>query len=211
MLLTAIETTRRGRCALFGDGEFLFSVDPETLAKSGLCEGDALDEQTLARLREQSDLRAAKDRALLLLSGRDHGAQELYQKLCRSFDGHTAAAAVAEMQRLGLLDDAAFARRKAESLAARHKSRREIAAKLAALGLDRELIADALDALDTGEGEQAAIRPLLERQYRGKLAAGGREKVLAALVRRGFRTRDAIAAVDRFLAEEGLDGPAQPD
>lgn len=211
MLLTAIETTRRGRCALFGDGEFLFSVDPETLAKSGLCEGDTLDEQTLARLREQSDLRAAKDRALLLLSGRDHGAQELYQKLCRSFDEHTAAAAVAEMQRLGLLDDAAFARRKAESLAARHKSRREIAAKLAALGLDRELIADALDALDTGEGEQAAIRPLLERQYRGKLAAGGREKVLAALARRGFRTRDAIAAVDRFLAEEGLDGPAQPD
>ena len=205
MLLTAVETTRRGRCALFGDGEFLFSVDPETFAKSGLAEGDTLEEETLARLREQSDLRAAKDRALLLLSGRDHGAQELYQKLCRSFDEHTAAAAVAEMQRLGLLDDAAFARRKAESLAAKHKSRREIAAKLASLGLDRELIADALDALDTGEGEQEAIRPLLERQYRGKLAAGGREKVLAALVRRGFRTRDAIAAVDRFLAEEDSD------
>ena len=202
MLLTAIEMTRRGRCALFADGEFLFSVDPETLAKSGLAEGDTLDEETLARLREQSDLRAAKDRALLLLGGRDHGAQELYQKLCRSFDPHTAAAAVAEMQRLSLLDDAAFAKRKAEFLASRHKSRREIAAKLASLGLDRELIADALDALDTGEGEQEAIRPLLERQYRSRLLSGGREKVLAALVRRGFSARDARAAVDRFLAEE---------
>ncbi|HIV86956.1 MAG TPA: recombination regulator RecX [Candidatus Pygmaiobacter gallistercoris] len=200
MLLTAVETTRRGRCALFGDGEFLFSVDPETFAKSGLAEGDTLEEETLARLREQSDLRAAKDRALLLLSGRDHGAQELFQKLCRSFDDHTAAAAVAEMQRLGLLDDAAFARRKAESLAAKHKSRREIAAKLASIGIDRPLIEQALSSI-AQEDETETIRPLLERQYRSKLAAGGREKVLAALVRRGFRTRDAIAAVDRFLEE----------
>ena len=204
MLLTAVETTRRGRCALFGDGEFLFSVDPETFAKSGLAEGDTLEEETLARLREQSDLRAAKDRALLLLSGRDHGAQELFQKLCRSFDDHTAAAAVAEMQRLGLLDDAAFARRKAESLAAKHKSRREIAAKLASIGIDRPLIEQALSSI-AREDETETIRPLLERQYRSKLAAGGREKVLAALVRRGFRTRDAIAAVDRFLAEEDSD------
>ena len=200
MLLTAVETTRRGRCALFGDGEFLFSVDPETFAKSGLAEGDTLEEETLARLREQSDLRAAKDRALLLLSGRDHGAQELFQKLCRSFDDHTAAAAVAEMQRLGLLDDAAFARRKAESLAAKHKSRREIAAKLASIGIDRPLIEQALSSI-AQEDETETIRPLLERQYRSKLAAGGREKVLAALVRRGFRTSDAIAAVDRFLEE----------
>ena len=192
MLLTAVETTRRGRCALFGDGEFLFSVDPETFAKSGLAEGDTLEEETLARLREQSDL--------LLLSGRDHGAQELFQKLCRSFDDHTAAAAVAEMQRLGLLDDAAFARRKAESLAAKHKSRREIAAKLASIGIDRPLIEQALSSI-AQEDETETIRPLLERQYRSKLAAGGREKVLAALVRRGFRTRDAIAAVDRFLEE----------
>lgn len=204
MLLTAVETTRRGRCALFGDGEFLFSVDPETFAKSGLAEGDTLEEETLARLREQSDLRAAKDRALLLLSGRDHGAQELFQKLCRSFDDHTAAAAVAEMQRLGLLDDAAFARRKAESLAAKHKSRREIAAKLASIGIDRPLIEQALSSI-AQEDETETIRPLLERQYRSKLAAGGREKVLAALVRRGFRTSDAIAAVDRFLAEEDSD------
>lgn len=204
MLLTAVETTRRGRCALFGDGEFLFSVDPETFAKSGLAEGDTLEEETLARLREQSDLRAAKDRALLLLSGRDHGAQELFQKLCRSFDDHTAAAAVAEMQRLGLLDDAAFARRKAESLAAKHKSRREIAAKLASIGIDRPLIEQALSSI-AREDETETIRPLLERQYRSKLAAGGREKVLAALVRRGFRTSDAIAAVDRFLAEENSD------
>lgn len=43
---------------------------------------------------------------------------ELYQKLCRSFDPHSAAAAVAKMQELNLLDDAGFARRRAAELLA---------------------------------------------------------------------------------------------
>ena len=203
MRLSKVTETKKGRMALFDDtGEFLFSVDAETYCKYGLCEGCELDAAALAGLQAASETRRAKDKALGYLSLRGYGSQELYEKLCLKFDGPSSAAAVAEMQRLSLLDDAAFAKRKAEFLASRHKSRREIAAKLASLGLDRELIADALDALDTGEGEQEAIRPLLERQYRSRLLSGGREKVLAALVRRGFSARDARAAVDRFLAEE---------
>ncbi len=206
-LLTAIEPTRRGRFALFTDGEFLFSVDGETLANSGLREGDTLDDAAVALLRENSDLRRAKDKALGFLSLREYGSQELYTKLCRSFDEHTSAAAVAEMGRLSLLDDAGFARRRAEGMARRHKSRQEIRAKLSSLGLDRALIEEALEEL--GESETDTIRPLLERQYRARLAAGEREKVIAALRRRGFSGRDARQAVDRFVEEEGF--PATPD
>ena len=206
-LLTAIEPTRRGRFALFADGEFLFSVDGETLANSGLREGDALDDATIALLQKNSDLRRAKDKALGFLSLREYGSAELYSKLCRSFDERTSAAAVAEMGRLALLDDAGYARRRAEGLASRHKSRQEIRAKLSSLGLDRALIEEALEGL--GESEIDTIRPLLERQYRARLAAGEREKVIAALCRRGFAGRDARQAVDRFVEEEGF--PSFPD
>ena len=210
VLLTAIEPTRKGRFALFADGEFLFSVDGETLARSGLREGDTRDGETLAQLRENSDLRAAKDKALTFLSLREYGSVELYNKLCRSFDEHTCAAAVAEMERLSLLDDAGYARRRAAGMANRHKSRQEIRAKLVALGLDRALIEDALEELEGSEAE--TIRPLLERQYRSRLLAGEREKVIAALRRRGFTGRDARAAVDRFLEEEGITSPEyEPD
>ena len=61
VLLTAIEPTRKGRFALFADGEFLFSVDGETLARIGLREGDTLDGETLAQLRENSAYRYAYD------------------------------------------------------------------------------------------------------------------------------------------------------
>ena len=51
------------------------------------------------------------------LALRSYGSQELYEKLCMKFDTPSSAAAVAEMQRLGLLDDAAFARARARHLA----------------------------------------------------------------------------------------------
>ena len=49
--ITAVERTRRGRFSIFADGEFLFSVDAETLAKSGLAEGDEVSEAEIADLR----------------------------------------------------------------------------------------------------------------------------------------------------------------
>ena len=60
------------------------------------------------------------------LSLRDHAAGELYQKLCRKFDAHSAAYAVARARELGLLNDVSFARRRAAELLRKRKSRREI-------------------------------------------------------------------------------------
>ena len=105
LVLSDIEPTRRGRFALFANGEFLFSVDGETLRKHRLEVGGTLSAAQLDALREASDTRAAKDKALVYLSLRSYGSAELYEKLCRSFDERTAAAAVAEMVRLELLDD----------------------------------------------------------------------------------------------------------
>ncbi|MBC5581030.1 RecX family transcriptional regulator [Anaerofilum sp. BX8] len=197
--ITAVERTRRGRFSIFADGEFLFSVDAETLAKSGLAEGDELSEAEIEDLRGNSDTRRAKDKALTFLSLRAYGSAELYDKLCRSFDEHTAAAAVAEMTRLDLLDDAEFARRRAAYLHGQRKSLWEIRQKLLALGLDRGLVEDALAGLPQDEG--GAIRGVIEKQYLSRLARGETEKVVAALARRGFSAREARAAVAEFLSD----------
>ena len=127
MRIGRISKTKQGRFALFDEeGEFLFSVDDETLVKNRLTEGAALDAASLSALREQSDLCKAKDKALGCLSLRDYAGGELYEKLCQTFDEHTAAAAVAELCRMELIDDARFARRRAEYWAAQNKSAREI-------------------------------------------------------------------------------------
>lgn len=196
LVLSDIEPTRRGRFALFANGEFLFSVDGETLRKHRLEIGGTLSAAQLDALREASDTRAAKDKALVYLSLRSYGSAELYEKLCRSFDERTAAAAVAEMVRLELLDDPAFARRRARWLSGQGKSRRDIRQRLLALGLDRDLVEEVLAELP--DDEQDKLCRLIEKQYLSRLQRGERDKVLAALLRRGFSLFAARAAIDRF-------------
>lgn len=200
--LTQIKETKKGRLALFLDGEFAFSLDEDTFASAHLHEGDELEDWQVEDLRKQSDTRRALDKAMDYLSLRDHAAGELYQKLCRKFDGPSAAYAVARAQELGLLNDADFARRRAAELLRKRKSRREILTDLSAKGIDRDVAAEAVEALyqtdeDGEDPELATARTLVERRYAAKLAVGKREQVAAALARRGF----SHAIIREVLAE----------
>ena len=187
--ITQIKETKKGRLALFLDGEFAFSLDEDTFAAAALHEEDEVEEWRLEELRKQSDTRKALDKAMDLLSLRDHAAGELYQKLCRKFDGPSAAYAVAKAQELGLLDDAQFARRRAAELLRKRKSRRAILDDLTAKGIDRDTAAGAVEALYADaeqDPELTAAIQLVQRHYAAKLSAGRRDQVAAALARRGF-------------------------
>ncbi len=171
----------------------------------------AWQKKYLAEDEKSDDAKKATNRAVWYLSGRDYGMEELYQKLCRFFTQPAAAAAMANMAELGYLDDARFARNKARSLLLSHKSRRDIAQRLAQKGLDRDLINTVLDELYQAEEMQpygigAVQEPvnvelesavvLIQRRYTRKLEAGRQDLVIAALTRKGFPygiIRDALA------------------
>lgn len=204
--LTQITQTKKGRYALFFDGEFAFSLDEETFAAAGLHTGDTLEESEIAALRAKSETRKAVDKAMDLLGVRDHAAGELYHKLCRKFDAHSAAAAVAKMQELDLLDDAAFARRRAAELMRKRKSRRAILEDLAAKGIDRDTAIRAVEELyapdeQEEDPELANACALVERHYAAKLADGKWQQVAAALARRGFSHAVIRQALDRYGTE----------
>ena len=206
--LTQVKETKKGRYALFFEGEFAFSLDEATFADACLHPGDALEEWQITELRAQSDTRKAVDRAMDILALRDHAAGELYQKLCRKFDPESAAAAVAKAQELGLLDDARFAARRAAELCRKHKSRREIMNDLYAKGVDRETAATAVEALfavppetedgQAGDPETVNARALVERHYAAKLAQGKWQQVAAALARRGFSHSVIRTVLDEY-------------
>ena len=188
--LTQIKETKKGRMALFLDGEFAFSLDEDTFAAAALHQDDELEDWQIEELRKKSETRRALDKAMDYLSLRDHAAGELYQKLCRKFDAHSAAYAVARAGELGLLNDVSFARRRAAELLRKRKSR-EILNDLSAKGIDRDTAADVVEELfaETDDGESPELetaRALVQRQYAAKLAAGKRDQVAAALARRGF-------------------------
>lgn len=200
--IVRVQKTKRGRLSLFGEDGFLFSVDEETYAKNRLCEDVVLTEVDLEDLKGQSDTRKAKDQALRYLSLRAYGEQELYQKLLLKYDEHTVAAAMQSMCELGLLDDETFAEEKAKGMAQRGKSPSEISRKLVSLGIDRDLARRVVDEQHI-DGTQAAL-DLVRKKYMDKLLAGEKQKVMAALARRGFSHREikgALEAAGEDLAE----------
>lgn len=167
--------------------------------------------RTLCEEEKSGDMAAAREKALDLLTGRDFAAEELYERLTRRFAEPAAAAAVAAVQQLGLLDDARYARQKVRSLQLQHKSRRAIAEALRTKGIDKALIGQVLEEAyappadadgETADPELAAARALVERQYARKLAAGRDDLVLAALLRRGFAYRTARQAIAAAAKEE---------
>ncbi len=204
MQISRIQKTKQGRFSLFDEDDcFLFSVDDETLFKNHIKEGTSLTESALMALREQSDTRKAKNKALGYLSLRDYASKELFDKLRLKFDDETAAAAVAEMQRLELLNDENFARHRAKYLAAQKKSTREIKRQLTLKGIDRDT-ADAVLA-ELCPADDDACYALIQKSYLRKLQADETDKVIAALARRGFAYGAIKAAIERCKIEFDYD------
>jgi regulatory protein len=104
----------------------------------------------------------------------------------------------------GLLDDAGYARMKAESLHRRGTSSRAIREKLASKGVARDHVDQALDRVEEdveGEVDLAAALALARRRRLGpyrlpEARAAHRDKDLAALGRAGFAYAIARRVVD---------------
>jgi regulatory protein len=113
---------------------------------------------------------------------------------------------VARLLASGILDDRRFAEAQAQSLRRRGNSGRGIRQRLAAKGLDRGFVEDALETIepDGDTSELAAACVLARRRRLGPYRAAGtrrdfRQKDLAALARAGFSleiARRVLAARD---------------
>lgn len=200
--ITRIVQTKRGRYALFCGEEFLFSIDEETLADHEVYEGSSIGDGELSLIRAASETHKAKEQALRYLSLRAYGQKELYRKLCQKYDELSAAAVVAALCEIGLLDDAAFAAEKAKGLFLRGKSSGEVHRQLGALGIDDEIARQAIAAAEPNDNE-AALK-IVQKNYIEKLRDGKRQQVMAALARRGFSHAVICWAVQQAEREMAL-------
>ena len=174
-------------------------VDVSTFDESPYREGSDLTAQQLNTLLAASQYRRAHDRALYLLGLRDYACKELEQKLCTEADPATAAAVVARLCEVGLLDDGRYAARLARSLSeGKHYPRRRIEQELRRRGVSSVLIQTVVSDLEGEDFEQALA--ILERKYYNKLDdPDSRRRAIAALARRGFSygaIRRAMDAMD---------------
>lgn len=201
MLITAIEPRRKAMSALYIDGEFVMNLDTRTLIENRFDVGREIDDDDLHEIINLSNERRAKEKALWLISYRDHSKKELTDKIKRTCDEESAEKAVERMEELGLVNDRVFAERYARKLLfTKHMSKTAASYELARKGIDRELADEILNSIDVDEREQ--IREVIEKKYRNISDEKIKRRAFSALQRLGYRFDDIRAVLEEYTEED---------
>lgn len=219
MRITGLHPQRRhtGRANLHIDDTFHCGVAWDVARAHGLRTGGEVDPAVLERLRRSDECWKAKEAALSLLATRARGRRELSDRLrAKGYGPDAVDHAMAEAERLGLLDDVAFAASWVrDRLRGRPRGTHALVAELGRKGIDREVARSAvsrvLDERGTHDSELC-----IQAAEKWRRTRGGRtdsadieerrrvERRLAAyLARRGFSTADIRAAMEREGSRSG--------
>ena len=213
MRITKIENQQKNptRKNLYADGDFLIGISAETLLRFGIRTGDEIGEDKLKALRATEELQGAKSVALRFLGRRQRTEKEIRDKLReKEFADEEIAQTIEQLQALGYLNDAEFARSyiRHQNLL-RPKGTLALKQKLLLLGVKKDVIESVLTELygETSQEDAAAqaARTFLKRASKTRNDPQKTKMKLAAfLSRRGF-TWDVIANVTKQLLRENPD------
>lgn len=144
-------------------------------------------------LRESDEKARATIKAFELGARAEHSSLGLLNKLlARGFSRPSAQAAVLEAQVRGFVDDVRYGAAYARSSAARREyGPKRIALELRARGLDGPAVQESLEGIDFLAALQRAIS-----KERRRLQHGPRERLVHALLQRGFALHDIEEALD---------------
>ena len=201
MTITNVVPKRKGLSALYIDGEFAVKIDTETFLISKFSVGSQIDDEQLKELIESSNTKRAKEKALWLISYRDHSKKELEEKVRNSCDRDSAKKAVERLEELGLVNDEKFARNYAEQLLnVKHLSKKGAKYKLMEKGIDRDLADMILDEIYFDPQEH--IRIIIQSKYRNLADEKTRRRAVSALQRKGYGWSDIKSVIDEYIEEE---------
>ncbi len=207
MTITRLSETKKGRFAVFADGEFLFSVHKDIfLARPELALGKNLPVELLEEIRLEDEAWSCKEKALTLLEYSSRSAGALAEKLRQHYPPETVEATIQRLTELGLLNDLDYGRRlAADLLHLRKYSLGRVRQALYQRKLDREVIDEVMEELEDTD-QIGPIVELVQKKYLPKLREPqGRQKVAAALQRRGYGWDDIREAL-RQVAENDDEG-----
>ena len=146
----------------------------------------------------------AMEKAVALLASRARTEKEIADALRQNaYPEQTVARVMARLHEAGYLDDEDFAGQWAASRASKGLGTRRIRMELRQKGVDPDTIESAISAVDEEERMDGAMRAA-QKAARGKdlSQAAERQKVLAALARRGYDFALARAALAQLMENE---------
>jgi regulatory protein len=217
----AASPTRQGRWVVQVDGRPAATVSIDAIERLGLRAGAVVDEPLRAALEREDAVTGAVDRALNMLAAHARSVRDLRRRLLqKEVAPDVADAAIERLTRLGLLDDAAFARQfaRAKVLGAGH-SRRRLKQELFRKGVAGEVAEASIEEVmaDDEVDEDAIIDRVARKKLRTLGAAEPatrRRRLYGFLARRGYDSDDIRRVMDELLAGDGAgegDGGAGDD
>lgn len=184
---------------IFANGEYVSTVDAAYWYSSAASRCDILGEDELYALLSEIEKRRAYNKALRLLSVRDHGKKELFDKLRMLFSEEAAEEAVERLVESGYLDDEAYAKRLSDELFCRKKyGSARIMRELILKGISREDAVNAVEGLDIDDYK--CIIELLYTKFSGSLSdEKDARRTFNSILRMGYGASDIKKAMREFL------------
>ncbi len=199
--ITALEAQKRhsDRVNVYLDGAYAFGL-PAILA-AHLHVGQQLTEDAIEALRQADAIERATDRAVRLLARRPHSEAELRRYLARkNTPDAVIEAALAKLQRLGYVDDRAFAAYWVENRERfRPRGIRALRYELRQKGIAADVIEETLQDFDPQASARRAAQTYARRLH-NLTRREARNKLAGFLQRRGF-----AYAVVREVVQDVLD------
>ena len=187
----------RGVIGIYADGTLAMRVAKKHFGKLKLAVGDEFEPEEYADSVAAIQLADAYEAALTCLDFSQRTAAELMKKLMsRGYVRPAAEAAIERLGEAGIIDDARYAKRIAETASRKNVGIYAMKRKLMAKGFSEEDTADALAALDDAQQLSAAraTADKLRPKYASQPQREARMKLSQALARRGF-SWDVISKV----------------
>lgn len=193
---------RGNKVHLLLDDEYVITTDINFWLDNYIADGTDIDEEQWQELVEGINYKKALNKCADLLSRREHSVKELKTKLLRNVDEISAQRAIDRYLEAGYLDDEHFCESLVDYLYNVKKySTNHVKQECYKRGVDSDIIRRVLDSFEVDNTD--TIVELIEKKYSSKLEKeNGREKVIAALQRKGFSYSDIKSAFYRLEENE---------
>lgn len=182
--------------------EYIITTDSDLWAENYIVDGTDISDEEWERLVVKINYKKAFNKCVDLLSRRDHSVKELRDKLLRTVDEKSADKAIEKFMQLGYLDDEKFAVQLAEYLfKVKNFSVNHVKQELYKRGIDRNIIDNIIEENEVDPID--SIINVINKKYLNKLRAdGGKEKVISALMLKGFKYSEIKTAFYRIENDE---------
>ncbi len=189
---------RGSKIHLLLDDEYRITTDADFWAENFIKDETDIDDEEWENLVTKINYRKSFNKCADLLSRRDHSVKELKEKLLRTVDEASADKAIERFLELGYLDDEKFAKALAKHLyEVKNYSDNHVRQELYKRGISREIVYDIIDNSEI-DSIETIINLVIKKYYNKLNAENGKEKVVAALMRKGFSYGDIKTALHRI-------------